>query len=329
MRRLFAILFTTLLLCSYGGYAAENKLSVAVFDPSSTGTSIDEGTKIAIRELISSTIVNSGLYNLVERSLLEKVMQEQQFSNSGMVSENDATEIGKLAGANKIVLSVVTLTGGRNMLSIKMIDVQTAQVERQKVKLITSGELLDIVEPMTLETIGLQAHYHTNANMSNMPNQNTTVSQNSTPTTPRQQSNSHLLVKSEQTPVQRFGDLTAETSEEILEMANRHTLGQTPKPAAGEIVLYFAGHQAQKDKHEDLPLTIKFDKNNVGAGTIGDGFLIRLKNVTPGEHKVKIGAQNAIKINTANSNYFEFMCSEWKYLGAAMFTMVLVHQGQY
>lgn len=133
------------------------KLRVAVFDPTSSGTAIDEGTKVAIREIISSTIVNAGDYDIVERSLLEKVMEEQSFSNSGAVDDNDATEIGKLAGANKVVLSVVTLTGGRNMLSVKMIDVKTASVERQKVKVVASGELLDAVEPITLALIDATA----------------------------------------------------------------------------------------------------------------------------------------------------------------------------
>jgi hypothetical protein len=130
---------------------------IAVFDPVSSGTSIDDGTKIAVREIISSTIVNTGKYSIVERSLLEKIMEEQQFSNSGAVDDLQATEIGKLAGANKVVLSVVTLTGGRNMLSIKLIDVRTATIERQKVKIVTSGELLDIIEPLTLETLNLSS----------------------------------------------------------------------------------------------------------------------------------------------------------------------------
>lgn len=137
---------------------ADDKLRVAVFDPTSSGTAIDEGTKVAIREIISSTIVNAGKYDIVERSLLEKVMQEQSFSNSGAVDDNDATEIGKLAGANKVILSVVTLTGGRNMLSVKMIDVKTASVERQKVKVVASGELLDAVEPITLALIDASAY---------------------------------------------------------------------------------------------------------------------------------------------------------------------------
>lgn len=151
MRRFFIMMLVALICLPT--FADDAKLRIAVFDPtsSSSGASIEEGMKIAVREIISSTIVNKSDYDIVERSLLEKIMQEQAFSNSGAVNDADATEIGKLAGANKIVISVVTLAGGHNMLSVKMIDVKTAKVERQKVKIVSTEEqLLKIVEPVTL-----------------------------------------------------------------------------------------------------------------------------------------------------------------------------------
>ncbi len=150
MKKLYLLLLTLAFLLPT--MAEEHKERVAVFDP--TGANIDEGTRIAVREIISSTIVNSGKYNIVERSMLEKVMQEQSFSNSGAVDDTQATEIGKLAGASKVVISILTTTGKRMILSIKMIDVKTANVEKQKIKVISSGELLDIAEPITLELIG-------------------------------------------------------------------------------------------------------------------------------------------------------------------------------
>jgi hypothetical protein len=130
------------------------KLRVAVFDPSSSGTAIDEDTKMAVRELISSIFVNTGKYNIVERSLLEKVMKEQEFSNSGAVDDSQATEVGKLAGANKVVLPIVTLVGGRNILSIKIIDVQTATIDQQKTRIVNTKELLDAVESLAMELLG-------------------------------------------------------------------------------------------------------------------------------------------------------------------------------
>ncbi len=137
-------------------FADDARTRVAVFNTTTTDEAIDEGMKTAVREIISSTLVNSGNYDIVERSLLEQVMQEQQFSNSGAVDDKDATEIGKLAGANKIVLSMVTMTGRRYMMSVKMIDVKTANVEKQKVKIVEAGRLLENIEPITLSLLGIE-----------------------------------------------------------------------------------------------------------------------------------------------------------------------------
>ena len=133
--------------------AQEIKLRVAIFDPTSSGATIDEGTKVAVREIISSVFVNSGKFTIVERSLIERVMQEQKFSTSGAVDDTQASEIGRLAGANKIVLSVVARTGNSMMLSIKFVDVNSASVEKQKTQVSGANQLLDFVEPMTMELI--------------------------------------------------------------------------------------------------------------------------------------------------------------------------------
>lgn len=130
------------------------KLRVAVFDPSISGPALGEGVKLAVRELIGATLVNYGDYTILERSMLDKVMAESQFSNTDAVDENSATALGKLAGANKVVLSVVSQAGSKNMLSVKMIDVETASIERQKTKVCNPDRLLDEVEPLVGELLG-------------------------------------------------------------------------------------------------------------------------------------------------------------------------------
>ena len=140
-------------MMSVNALYADEKLRVAVFDPTTSGISIDDGTKLAVQELISSAVVNTGMYTMVERSMIDQIIKEQSFQNSDLADSNHATEIGKLAGANKIILSAVSLVGGRNMLSIKMIDVMTATVERQRTKVADNNDLLDIIEPLTYELI--------------------------------------------------------------------------------------------------------------------------------------------------------------------------------
>ena len=264
------------------GMAAQDKIRVAVFDPVSGGNGIDAGTVIAIREIIGSTIVNTGEYSLVERSMLESVMEEQAFTNSGIVDDTQATEIGKLAGANKVVVSVITAVAGHNMLSIKMIDVETATVEKQRVKVVAPEDLLFTVEPLTASLItGTEAE----AVQHNIP------------------SPSHTEEKAG---------------------------GEEINAAPGEIVLYMPpGTEVKKEEHADNPITVFFDKDLVGSGTVGDGFKIVLKGIEPGVHKVRFGAKRlgemtSVKIDTRKYSYFEYGIRRWRYMGVQFYSVIPV-----
>lgn len=290
MKRLFLFLIAAFVF--FPSTAQDERLRIAVFDPTSSGTSIDEGTKIAIRELISSTIVNTGRHSIVERSLLEKVMQEQSFSNSGAVDDSQMTEIGKLAGANKIIVSVVTLTGGRNMLSVKMIDVMTANVERQKVKIVTSGELLDIVEPMTLELIGEAGG----------------------------QAYDSGVCETVAVSPSDAGTADSPVSQEVL------------IPAEDEVILYLpAGYEPKKEKDRDLLVPVILDRKLIGSGTLSGGFLLRIKKPEPGKkmHVLNVGGNTIVgtgyrmKFDTLEHNYYEFQVYRWNYLGKAMYGVSL------
>lgn len=174
--------------------AQESKIKVAVLDPTTSGIAMDEGTKLAVQELISSSLVNTGKFTIVERSMIDKIVKEQSFQNSDIADNSQATAIGKLSGASKVFLSAVSLVGGRNMLSIKIIDVETATIEQQKTKIVNSSDLLDIVEPLTLELIGAKT--------------------NSSYTTITQQHNSSTNLESPQTQIIRY-ELKTYTQKDI------------------------------------------------------------------------------------------------------------------
>lgn len=149
-------LLILLLIGATLGLGAQNeKPRVAVFEPTAgAGCRIDDGTKLAMQEIMSSTLVNSGRYIIVERSMIDKVLSEQSFNNSDIVNNAQATEIGKLAGANKIVLTTIAMVNVNYMVSMKLIDVQTATVERQKTMMLKPNQLLDSIELIVWHVIG-------------------------------------------------------------------------------------------------------------------------------------------------------------------------------
>ena len=148
------LIASVLLLGAISSKAQDEKLRVAILDPTSSSAAVDEGTKDAVRELIGSTFSGTGKYNILGRSLLQQVMKEQKMSNTDALDESQAGEFGKLVGADKVVLSAISLVNDRNMLSIKLIDVNTDMVDQEKTRVVGTSDLLDAVEPLTLELLG-------------------------------------------------------------------------------------------------------------------------------------------------------------------------------
>lgn len=145
MNRILTILLACCLVCIGN---AQTKPKIAIFDPTVVSMSLGSGTKDAIRELISSTVVNSKRYTVLERAMLEKILQEQAFSNSSMVNDKDAVAIGKLAGAEKVLVSVLSSASEKFLFTVKLLNLETSDVEYQQFCYASSIEdLLKKIEP--------------------------------------------------------------------------------------------------------------------------------------------------------------------------------------
>ncbi len=85
-------------------YATVQTASAAVF-----GTNIDVGKGIA--DLLVTDLVKDGSYSLIERKALDKIMAEQNFSNSERADPTSAAKLGKLLGVDAILVGSITEFG--------------------------------------------------------------------------------------------------------------------------------------------------------------------------------------------------------------------------
>ena len=102
-----------------GGQQQPEKRRVAVmdFDYGTVMTSVqavfgsnqDVGRGIA--DLLVNQLVNDGAYRVIERKQLDKILQEQNFSNSNRADTATAAKIGKVAGVNAIITGSITQFG--------------------------------------------------------------------------------------------------------------------------------------------------------------------------------------------------------------------------
>ena len=85
-------------------YATVHSYSSAMF-----GTDVDVGK--GITDLLVKYLVKDGTYSVIERQALDKIMAEQNFSNSDRANPASAAKIGKLLGVDAIIVGAVTQFG--------------------------------------------------------------------------------------------------------------------------------------------------------------------------------------------------------------------------
>ena len=63
---------------------------------------------LKMSDMLTTSLVKTARFEIVERNKIDKVFKEQNFGMSGMVDENSAAEVGKLLGAEYIVFGSIT-----------------------------------------------------------------------------------------------------------------------------------------------------------------------------------------------------------------------------
>ena len=82
-------------------YATVQSSTSAIF-----GTNVDVGKGIA--DLLVTGLVKDGSYSIIERKALDKIMTEQNFSNSNRADPSSAAKLGKLLGVDAILVGSIT-----------------------------------------------------------------------------------------------------------------------------------------------------------------------------------------------------------------------------
>jgi curli biogenesis system outer membrane secretion channel CsgG len=76
------------------------------------GTDVDVGKGIS--DLLVTYLVKDGTYSVIERKALDKILKEQNFSNSDRANANSAAQIGKILGVDAIIVGSITQFGNDN-----------------------------------------------------------------------------------------------------------------------------------------------------------------------------------------------------------------------
>jgi TolB-like protein len=149
---LAAILATIQLACSgTPAHADFKKTKIAVLDfqmQGDTNGAKDMGKIVA--EWLITGLVETGRFDVIERRLLEKLLEEQKLGVTGAIDPNSAAQLGKILGVKIIVSGTVTSLEGYTEINARLINVDSASIiAAEKVRASSAEKLRDLVSRIT------------------------------------------------------------------------------------------------------------------------------------------------------------------------------------
>ena len=101
---------------------------LAVVGITSGTQNVNQETAGGVMVFIENAFVNVGKVRVVDRQNIAKIVKEYEFQASDLTDETTAVEIGKLSGADIIVIGSISYVGDNYYLNIKLISVKTAEI---------------------------------------------------------------------------------------------------------------------------------------------------------------------------------------------------------
>ena len=147
----FFFVLAHLALSSLPAHADFKKTKIAVMDfqmQGEQGETKDMGKIVA--EWLITGLVETGRFDVIERRLLEKILEEQKLGLTGAIDPNSAAQLGKILGVKTIVSGTVVSLEGYTEINARLINVDTASiVAAEKVRASSAERLRDLVARIT------------------------------------------------------------------------------------------------------------------------------------------------------------------------------------
>jgi TolB-like protein len=104
--------------------AQKTTLAVVDFE----GFGISQTESIALTNRLRNELFRQGTFRVVDRGLMEEIIQEQDLQQSGCASNECLVRVGRLLGVQEMIGGSISLVGGIYTVSARLIDVETGEM---------------------------------------------------------------------------------------------------------------------------------------------------------------------------------------------------------
>jgi WD40 repeat protein/TolB-like protein len=151
------LLFTigALILCLPNSAQADfRKIKVAVLDFQQNGKFETPDVGKMVAEWFTTALVETGRFDIIERRLLQQIVDEQKISVSGIIEPGSASRLGKVLGVKTVVTGTVQSFDGRLEINARVINVETGSIiAAEKVQADSTARLTDLVRLISVKVV--------------------------------------------------------------------------------------------------------------------------------------------------------------------------------
>jgi TolB-like protein len=104
----------------------DNPTFIAVVD--FTGNNVSKGDCKALTDRLRAELFNTKHFKVIEREMMEQIIEEQGFQQSGCSTDECMVEVGKLIGVEKIVGGSISKVGRTYSVSSRIVSVETGKI---------------------------------------------------------------------------------------------------------------------------------------------------------------------------------------------------------
>jgi len=94
------------------------------------GNGISQTEAIALTDRLRNELFRLGVFEVVERGMMETILTEQDFQLTGCTTNECAVEIGQLIGARQMLAGTFGKLGSTYTIDMRIIDVETGSILR-------------------------------------------------------------------------------------------------------------------------------------------------------------------------------------------------------
>ncbi|MBU2574723.1 MAG: hypothetical protein KKH28_11670 [Elusimicrobia bacterium] len=104
--------------------AGGTNIAVAEF----IGKNVSQADASIVADFLRTELVNSGLFNVMDRNNMDSVLAEQKFQSSGCTEQQCAVEIGKLLNVKQMVVGSLSKLLDTYYITVNVVDVETGKI---------------------------------------------------------------------------------------------------------------------------------------------------------------------------------------------------------